>query len=65
MYIIAIDYYSWWIGIKRLKNQTSEAVIAVLNELFAQLGISDMVVSDNGPQYSAEIRSYLGIRTHD
>ena len=43
MYIIAIE------------NQTSEAVISVLKELFAQHGIPDLVVSDNGPQYSAEI----------
>ena len=55
MYIIVIDCYSCWIEIKKLKDQTSEAVIAVLKELFAQHGIPDLVISDNGPQYSKEV----------
>ena len=54
MYLIVTDYYSRWIEIKKLKDQTSLAVIAVLKELFAQHGIPDLVVSDNGPQYSSE-----------
>ena len=53
-YLITVDYYSRWIEIKRLKTQTTESVIAASKELYATHGIPDIVISDNGPCFSAE-----------
>ena len=53
-YLIAVDYYSRWIEIKRLGKQTAESVITACKELFATHGIPDVIMSDNGPQFSAE-----------
>ena len=54
VYLIVVDYYSRWFEIKELRNESSSAVIRALKELFAIHGIPDLVMSDNGPQYSAD-----------
>ena len=53
-YIIVVDYYSRWFDIKELSDETSHSVIKALWEVFATHGIPDVIMSDNGPQYSAE-----------
>jgi len=50
-----VDYFSRWIEIARLSNQTSEEVILHTRSMFAHHGIPEVVVSDNGPQFSAEL----------
>ena len=52
--LILTDYYSRWFEIKELRNETSQVVIQALKELFAIHGIPDLIISDNGPQYSAD-----------
>jgi hypothetical protein len=52
-FLVVTDYYSRWIEIKHLSSQTSEVVIRILKQLFAQHGIPDSVRSDNGPCYSS------------
>ena len=52
-HIIVVDYYFRWIEVKRLKDKTSQSVIDALKDLFAQHGIPEILISDNGPQYSA------------
>lgn len=54
VYLIVVDYYSRWFEIKELRNETSQVVIQTLKELFAIHGIPDLIISDNGPQYSAD-----------
>ena len=54
VYLIVTDYYSRWLEIKELCNETSQFVIQALKELFAIHGIPDLIISDNGPQYSAD-----------
>ena len=49
-----VDYYSRWIEIARLSGTISEEVIGVTSSIFARHGIPEVVVSDNGPQFSAE-----------
>ena len=49
-----VDYYSRWFDIKELSDETSHSVIKALREAFATHGIPDVIMSDNGPQYSAE-----------
>ena len=49
-----VDYYSRWFDIKEISDETSHSVIKALREAFATHGIPDVIMSDNGPQYSAE-----------
>ena len=53
-YLITVDYYPRWIEIKRLKTQTAEKVVTASKELYATYEIPDIVISDNGPYFSAE-----------
>ena len=53
VYLIVIDYYSRWIESKRLDNLSSESVVYVSKEIFASHGIPDIIISDNGPHFSA------------
>ena len=54
VYLIVVVYYSRWFEIRRLKDQSSARVISVLKELFSTHGIPDIIVSDNGPQFSSD-----------
>ena len=54
VYLIVADYYSRWLEIRRLNDQSSSRVISVLKELFSTHGIPDIIVSDNGPQFSSD-----------
>ena len=54
LYLIVVDYESSWFEIKELRKESSSAVIQALKELFAIHGIPDLIMSDNGPQYSAD-----------
>ena len=52
-YLLVVDYYSRWIEVARLASTTSAGVINHLKSIFAKYGIPEVVVSDNGPQYSS------------
>ena len=52
-YFITVDYYSRWVKIKLLTTQTAKSVITAAKELFSTYGIPDIVISDNGPCFSA------------
>ena len=54
VYLIVVDYYSRWFEIRRPNDQSSSRVISVLKELFSTHGIPDIIVSDNGPQFSSD-----------
>ena len=58
-YIIAVDYLSRWAEIRQLQKETAAATIAATKSIFATHGIPEMVVSDNGPQFSsAEFQAF-------
>ena len=54
-YLLVVDYYSRWIEVARLKNLSSQEVIDHTRSMFARHSIPEIVVSDNGPQYSADL----------
>lgn len=54
-YLLMIDYYSRWIEIARLEQTTSQCVINHIQSIFARHGIPETLISDNGPQFSAEV----------
>ena len=53
VYLIVIDYYSRWIESKSLDNLSSESIVYILKEILALHGIPNIIISDNGPQFSA------------
>ena len=53
-YLLIVDYYSRYIEIALLKQTTAEEVIKHTKSIFARHGIPEVVVSDNGPQYSSK-----------
>ncbi|XP_046592854.1 uncharacterized protein K02A2.6-like [Neodiprion lecontei] len=52
-YLIMVDYYSKYVEIGLLTNESSETTIVMIKSLFARHGIPKIVRSDNGPQFSS------------
>ena len=53
-YLILVDYYSNFIEVDLLKETTSRQVIEHLKPQFARHGIPDILITDNGPQFSSD-----------
>ena len=53
-YLLIVDYQSRWIEIVRLPQTTSRSIVNHMSSIFARYGIPELVVSDNGPQYSSD-----------
>ena len=52
-YLIIVDSYSKWPEVFRCKTPTTEITINVLHELFARFGVVDILVIDNGTQFTS------------
>ena len=52
-YLLVIDYYSRYIEIAKLHSASSISVINHLSSIFGRHGISEIISSDNGPQYKS------------
>ena len=52
-YLLVIDYFSRYVEVVKLTSTTSKDIIERMKSLFARHGIPELVVSDNGPQYSS------------
>lgn len=52
-YLILIDYYSKFIEVNLLQSMTSLHVIDHLKIIFCRQGIPNIVMSDNGPEFSS------------
>ena len=52
-YITIVDYYSRWIELRLLERQTCAHTISKIKSIFSVHGIPDVVISDNGPQFSS------------
>ncbi|XP_060548718.1 uncharacterized protein K02A2.6-like [Pantherophis guttatus] len=65
-FMVVVDAFSKWLEIKLMKATTTDATIRELRQLFATHGLPDILVSDNGPQFTAtQFEGYLaglGIR---
>ena len=49
-----MDAHSKWLEVVELSQTTTNKTIALLRHLFTLYGVSDQVVSDNGPQFVVE-----------
>ncbi|XP_026582358.1 uncharacterized protein K02A2.6-like, partial [Pseudonaja textilis] len=52
-FLITVDAYSNWLEVSNMKTTTTDSVIRELSKLFATHGLPDVIVSDNGPQFTA------------
>jgi len=52
-YLLVVDYYSRFPEVVQLRSTTSQSVINALKAIFARYGIPEILLSDNGPQYSS------------
>ena len=66
MFLVTIDAYSKWLEVQVVNAATSHVTIEHLRTLFATHGIPEVIVSDNGAQFtSAEFSQFMiknGIR---
>ena len=52
-YVLVVDYTITFFDLNRLPNAESSKVIANLKSIFAKYDIPQIVVSDNGPEFSS------------
>lgn len=53
-YLIVVDYYSRYFEVKQLPDLKSTTVISRIKAIYARWGVSEKLVSDNGPCYSSQ-----------
>ena len=53
-YLLVTDYYSRYPELAELSSENSKCVIEKMKCIFARHGLPELVISDNGPQYSSE-----------
>ena len=54
-YLLVVDYFSRWLEVRVLENQSSAETINRLKSILATHGIPEVVVSDNCPQFSSAL----------
>lgn len=60
MFLVAVDAYSKWPVVKIMYITTATHTVEVMRSIFADCGICDQIVCDNGPQFvSEEFRTFL------
>ena len=53
-YVLVVDYYSNYFEIAQPASTKSSTEIKHIKSIFARHGIPEIVIPDNGPQYSSE-----------
>jgi transposase InsO family protein len=53
-YLVVVDYYSRYLEVVRLQNQTTDAVIRALKVIWATHGVAMEVQSDGGPCFRSD-----------
>ena len=50
MYLVMVDAHSKWLEVIMMTSTTAEKAITELHKVFASYGLSEQLVTDNGPQ---------------
>ena len=53
-YLLIVDSFSRFPEVVQLSSTSSQTVIGILKSVFAQFGIPEILVTDNGPQYASK-----------
>ncbi|XP_062538134.1 uncharacterized protein K02A2.6-like [Armigeres subalbatus] len=53
-FLIVVDAFTKWPEIRIVRSPTTSAVTEFLDELFARFGVPNVIVTDNGTQFSSE-----------
>ena len=53
-YLLLVDYFSRYIEVIKLSSTTTSSIVTAMKPIFARYGIPNIVISDNGPQYSSQ-----------
>jgi transposase InsO family protein len=53
-FLVTVDYYSRYFEVDELTTTTTTAVVRKLSAHFARHGIPEILISDNGPQFTSE-----------
>ena len=51
-YLLIVDYYSKYPFIHRLREFSSKEIISIIKQIFAEQGVLERLISDNGPHFS-------------
>jgi hypothetical protein len=54
MFLVVIDAYSKWLEVRVMNNSTAASTIVQLRDIFSTHGLPNMLVSDNGSQFTSE-----------
>ena len=58
--MLLIDAHSKWIEVYPMASVTAKPTIECLRNVFAQVGLPEKLISDNGPTFvSAELKDFL------
>jgi len=58
-YLLVVDYYSKWPSALPLRSLTASSVIREMERIYADFGVPEQLISDNGPQFGcAEFRKF-------
>ena len=53
-YLLLVDYYLRYIEVVKLSTTTARGVVLAMKPIFARHGIPNVIISDNGPQYTSQ-----------
>ena len=54
MFLICVDAHSKWPEVIEMSKTTATRTIAELRKLFADNGLPEQIVTDNGPQFTSD-----------
>ena len=52
-FLVLVDYYSGYVEVDQLTSMTANQVITLCKSQFSRHGIPDVLITDNGPQFSS------------
>ncbi|MFH4981910.1 hypothetical protein AB6A40_008619 [Gnathostoma spinigerum] len=58
-FLVVVDTHSKWLGIFMTDQSTASTTLKLLRQLFAQFGMPEVIVSDNGTQFTSTQFAYF------